>query len=136
MITADFVPEDTVNYDTLAGAAAGTLVIEQAGTSTAVTCAAGPFTYSGAAITPCTAAVSGPGGLSQALTVVYAGNVDAGTASASAAFAGDANYLPSSNSTTFAIGKADPTLAVTNSPAAYDGTPKTAAVGERRWRGR
>ena len=128
VITADFVPEDTVNYDTVTGAAAGTLVIEPAGTSTAVTCAAGPFTYNAAAIAPCAAVVSGPGGLGQALTVVYAGNVDAGTASASAAFAGDANYLPSSNSATFTINMADPTLSVTNSPAAYDGTPKTATV--------
>jgi hypothetical protein len=128
VITADFTPDDTVNYDTVTGAAAGTLVIEQAATSTAVTCAAGPFTYTAAAIEPCTAAVSGPGGLNLALTVVYAGNVDAGTAAASAAFAGDANYLPSSNSATFIINMADPILAVTNSPAAYDGTPKPAHV--------
>ncbi len=114
----------------LVGATAGTLVIQQAATTTAVTCAAGPFTYTGAAITPCTAAVSGPGGLNQVLTVVYAGNINAGTASASAAYAGDTNYLPSSNSHDLHDRQGDPTLAVTNSPVTYDGTPKTANVVE------
>ncbi len=128
VITADFTPDDTTNYDSVSGAAAGSFTIAKAATVTVVTCAAGPFIYSGAAFTPCTAAVTGPGGLNQALTVSYADNLDAGTATATASFVGDANYLPSSDVENFTIEKVTPVLSVTNSPAAYDGTPKTATV--------
>ncbi|MFN8466044.1 MAG: MBG domain-containing protein [Caldilineaceae bacterium] len=127
VITADFTPTDS-NYNSLTAAIAGTLVIQKAGTTTTVTCGAGPFTYDGTAKTPCTATVTGPAGLNQALTVVYANNINAGTASASANYAGGSNYLSSSNAKTFTIGKATPSLAVTNSPVTYDGTPKAAAV--------
>jgi hypothetical protein len=91
--------------------ATGTLTIEQAATTTTVTCAAGPFTYTGTAHTPCSATVTGPNGLNQALLVSYSNNVNAGTASASASYGATANYLASSDSTTFTIGKA--TLTVT-----------------------
>ena len=74
VITADFVPDDTANYDSLSGAVAGTFVIDKAATATTVTCPAGPFTYTGAAIEPCTASVTGPGGLNQAVAVTYANN--------------------------------------------------------------
>jgi hypothetical protein len=128
-VTADFTPVDTVNYQTLVGATAGTLVIQKAATTTTVVCGAGPFTYNGTAFTPCTASVTGPIGLNQVLTVVYANNTNAGTASASASYAGTTNYLASNNTTTFTINKANATLLVTNSPVTYDGTPKTANVG-------
>ena len=108
IVTADFTPVDTVNYQTLVGATAGTLVIQQAATTTAVICGAGPFTYSGIAFTPCTANVTGPIELNQVLTVVYANNVNAGTASASASYAGSANYLASSNGTTLHDRQGDP----------------------------
>ena len=51
--------------------------------TTVVACTAGPFSYNGAAHEPCTATVTGAGGLNQALTVTYADNVNAGTATAS-----------------------------------------------------
>ena len=75
-----------------------------------MTCPAGPYTYSGTAQEPCSAPVTGVGGLSQSLTVTYTDNTDAGTATAAASYAGDANHLGSSDSETFEIGKA--TLAV------------------------
>ena len=56
-----------------------------------VTCTAGPFVYKGSAFTPCTANATGAS-LNQSLMVNYANNVDAGTASASASYAGDANH--------------------------------------------
>ena len=59
----------------------------------------------GSAIEPCTAVVTGPGGLSLALAVVYSNNVNVGTASASASYAGSANYLPSSDTEVFVIGE-------------------------------
>ena len=127
-IKADFTPDDTTNYNSLSGAAAGNFVIQQAATTTTVTCPAGPSTYTGVALEPCTATVTGPG-LNQMLAVTYADNVNAGTATASASYAGNANYLPSSDATTFTIDKATPALQVTNSPVAYDGTQQEAIIG-------
>ncbi|GFE56990.1 S8 family serine peptidase [Geobacter sp. AOG1] len=129
-VTADFAPTDTTNYNTLTGASAGNFTISQASSSTVVTCSAGPFTYNGAAQTPCTAQMSGAGGLSQSLPVSYSNNINAGTATASASFAGDTNHTGSSDSKNFTIGKATPTatLAVSNSPQSYYGTPQAATV--------
>src|SRR5207253_127014 len=78
---------------------------------TAVTCPAS-VTYTGAAQEPCTASVTGAGGLSQSLTVSYLNNTAAGTATASASFAGDANHTASSDSKTFTIDKVASTTAV------------------------
>ena len=64
------------------------------------------MTFTGSALTPCTASVSGAGGLSQTLTVSYSENTNAGTATALASYAGDANHLGSSDSKTFTIDKA------------------------------
>jgi len=60
-------------------------------------------TYNGSAQTPCSASVTGAGSLSQSLTVNYTNNTAAGTATASASFAGDANHAGSNGSKTFAI---------------------------------
>jgi hypothetical protein len=47
--------------------------------------------------------VTGPAGLNESLTVSYSNNVNVGTATASASYAGSANYLPSNDSETFQI---------------------------------
>jgi hypothetical protein len=101
--------------------------INKAATTTTVTCGAGPFTYNGSPQTPCSASVTGPAGLNQTLTVDYLDNTNAGTATASATYAGDSNYLGSSDSKTFQIGKAATTTTVTCAagPFTYDGTPQT-----------
>ncbi|MFN8466045.1 MAG: MBG domain-containing protein [Caldilineaceae bacterium] len=127
VITADYAPGDP-NYNSVTGEAAGTLVIAKAATTTAVTCGAGPFTYTGTAFTPCAATVTGPGNLNGVVTVSYSNNVNAGTAAANADYAGSANYLPSSDGKTFPIAKADPGLTVHNSPVTYNGTAQTADV--------
>ena len=57
-----------------------------------VTIVGGPFTYTGAAHTPATVAVTGAGGLSLTPTANYANNVNAGTATASYTYAGDDNH--------------------------------------------
>ncbi|HEX8582740.1 MAG TPA: DUF5011 domain-containing protein, partial [Acidimicrobiales bacterium] len=101
---------------------AKTFEIAKAATTTAVACGAGPFTYNGSAHTPCTAAVSGPGGLSQTLAVGYLNNVNAGTATASAVYAGAANYLPSSDSENFNINRADAVITVNGYTGFYDGS--------------
>ncbi len=110
-----------------------TFTVGKAATVTTVTCSGGPFTYTGSPHTPCTATVTGAGGLNQTLTVSYLNNVTAGTATASASFAENANYLASSDSENFTIGKATTTTTVTCSagPFLYTGsahTPCTANV--------
>mgnify|MGYP003346617431 CR=1 FL=1 len=77
-VTADFVPTDTTNYNTLTGLAAGDFVINKAATTTTVTCA--DATYTGAAQTTCTATTTGVGGLSVTDTVSYTNNTNVGTA--------------------------------------------------------
>jgi MBG domain/MBG domain (YGX type) len=119
------------NPDYQATNAANTLVIAKGTSTTVVTCPATvPFT--GAALEPCTANVTGAGGLTQSLTVTYTNNTTAGTASAGASFAGDANHNGSSDSKTFTIDKASSTTTV-SCPASvpFTGaaqTPCTASV--------
>ncbi len=80
---------------------------------TSVTCPAS-VTYTGSALEPCSAVVTSAGGLNSPLSVSYAtsDNTDAGTASASASYPGDANHSASSDSTTFTIDQAVSTVSV------------------------
>ncbi len=123
---------DDPNYE---GSASDTFEILKADTTTTVTCPAS-VTYNGTAQEPCTAAVTGPGGLNEPLTVNYTNNTNAGTATASATYAGGANYNGSSDSTTFTINKADATCTVSGWTGIYDGNPHgatgtcTGVVGE------
>jgi hypothetical protein len=106
-----------------ASSGTGALTITKAGSTTAVTCADGTFT--GSALEPCSAAVTGAGGLDDALDVSYTDNVDAGTAHASASFAGDANHDPSDGSATFEIGRASSTTEISCPPTVgYTGSPQ------------
>src|SRR5204862_222345 len=100
-----------------------TFTIEKASSTVALDCPASRV-YTGAPIAPCTASVSGVGGLNQSLSVDYTNNTHAGTASASATYAGDANHNGSSDSATFTIDKAASAVAVT-CPASetYSGDP-------------
>ena len=99
--------------------------IGQASSSVAIDCT-GYYTYNGSAQTPCTAGATGQE-LSQPLTVSYSSNTSAGTATASASFAGDTNHTGNSNSTTFTIHQASSTVAVscTGGPFTYNGSPQT-----------
>src|SRR5206468_5264130 len=56
----------------------GSFTISKASSVTAVSCPAS-VTYNGSAQTPCTATVTGSGGLSQTLTVSYTNNINVGT---------------------------------------------------------
>jgi hypothetical protein len=82
-------------------------------TVTTVTCNPSTLAYTGAALTPCTATVTGAGGLNQSLTVTYTNNINVGTATASASYAGSATYAASNNSATFTITQAPSTVTVT-----------------------
>jgi len=105
--------------------------INKATSTTVVTCPAS-VTYTGSALTPCTAKVAGAGGLDQSLVVGYASNTDAGTATASATYAGDANHTGSTDSKTFTIDKSSSSTVVTcPSSVTYTGsalTPCSVAV--------
>ena len=110
-----------------------TFTVGKTATTTTVTCSGGPFSYTGSAHTPCTATVTGAGGLNQSLTVSYTDNVNPGIATASASFTENANYLGSSDSENFTIGKATTTttVACAGGPFSYTGsahTPCTATV--------
>ena len=98
--TASYYTGDTNHFGTIA---AQNFTIDKAPSSTTVSCPTS-VTYTGSALTPCTANVTGDGGLNQSLTgVSYADNTNAGTATASASYAGDANHFGSSDSANFTI---------------------------------
>ena len=102
-----------------------TFAITPADSVTVVTCPAS-VVYTGAALTPCSALATGAGGLSQALPVAYANNVEAGTASASASYPGDPNHGGSSGGATFVVDRAPSSTVVTCPPSVtYDGSPQT-----------
>src|SRR5213080_1880983 len=100
------------------------ITLTQATSTTTVSCPAGPYTYDGTAHTPCSATVTGVGGLSLTPTPSYGGNTNAGTATASYTFPGDANHTGSSDSKTFDITKAASVTAITVTNATYDGSPR------------
>src|SRR3989449_75863 len=108
----------------------GSFSISQATSTTTVSCPAGPYTFDGWAQTPCSATVAGAGGLSLAPTPSYSGNTNAGTATASYTFSGDANHTGSSDSKTFTIGQASSTTVVSfeAGPYTYRGSAFTATV--------
>ena len=108
--TASASYAESANY--LGSSDSKSFTIEKAASTTTVTCPASVI-YNGTVQTPCTATVTGVGGLNQALTVSYTSNVNAGTATASAIFSGDANHNGSSDSKTFTIEKAASTTTVT-----------------------
>ncbi|MFC7595414.1 hypothetical protein ACFQU3_08880, partial [Terrabacter sp. GCM10028922] len=94
-------------------------------TTTTVTCPASAA-YTGSAIEPCTAVVTGSGGFSQSLPVTYTDNVNAGTAAASAAYAGSSTRQASSGSKTFTVTKAPSTVNVScPTSVAWTGSPLT-----------
>jgi hypothetical protein len=125
-VKAVFTPTSGSNYSGSDATNTSALTVNKADTTTTVNCGAGPFTYNGAAHTPCSAEVTGPGSLSQSLTVDYQDNTNAGTATASASFAGNGNYNASNDSKNFTIQKASSTTTVT-CPASvpYTGSPLT-----------
>ena len=129
---------------TLSGSAAGkytlssntattTATISKATSSVTVTCTAGPFSYTGSAITPCTASYSTSDGLSGPLTVSYTDNTSVGTAGASATYAGDSNHEGSTGTGSFAIIKATSSVTVTctaGAPHTYTGSSQTPCTAE------
>ena len=116
--------DTTGNYYNASGTVSD--YIAQAPSTTTVSCPTISLTYNGSAQTPCTATVTGAGALNQSLTVSYSNNVNAGTATASATFAGDTNHAGSSGGANFTINQAPSTTTV-SCPASvmYNGSAQT-----------
>jgi len=82
----------------------GSYTISQASSTVVVSCPASVL-YTGAALTPCTATVSGVSlNVIGTATPSYINNVNVGTATASYTFAGDLNHTGSTGTATFTIG--------------------------------
>jgi hypothetical protein len=149
--TATYNYATTTNY--LASSGNAQFQITQAPSTVTVTCPTTAQTYTGSALTPCTARyfganISGSGVLFTPVT--YTNNIDPGTATANATWSGDTNHTGSSNSATFQIkapatvsavansktyGAVDPVLTVTSSGFAPEDLPNitfsaTRAAGE------
>src|SRR5205823_5344055 len=78
------------NYGFAAGAPAD-FTITKAPSTTTITCPTTPQTYTGSAIEPCTAQLTGVNPPPSAVTVTYTDNVNVGTAHAAASWPVDAN---------------------------------------------
>jgi predicted outer membrane repeat protein len=102
-------------------AQAGTYSITPATSQTIVSCPSN-VVYTGAAQTPCTAVVTGVGGLSQSVTVTYTPNANVGLVTASATFSGDANHTGSGGGASFHITPAPLTLTAGSYTGVYDGS--------------
>jgi hypothetical protein len=125
--TATWTFTGGTNYNDASGI--GLIIIQKAPSTTAITCPVS-VTYNGTLQTPCTAVVTGVGGLSDSVTVSYTDNMNAGTATASAIYSGDANHNGSNNSKNFTIEKASSTVILTfeTGPYAYRGAAFTATA--------
>ena len=129
-VTADFVPTDTANYNTLTGACRpGNFVIKKATPTATLTVSNSPQTYtgSGLAATVGIATSSVPGAVANVLTGGAATQTKAGTYAVTADFVPtdttNYNTLTALAAGNFVIDKATPTatLAVSNSPQTYTG---------------
>lgn len=136
-VTADFLPTDTANYDSLTNQSAGSFAIQKATPTATLSVTNSPVTFSGspqAAIVSISAS-SVPGSVAN---VKYNGSGTAPTNVATYAVTADfvptdtANYntLTNQSAGSFEIQKATPTatLSVTNSPVPYSGLPQGAIV--------
>jgi hypothetical protein len=103
----------------------GSWSIALASSTTTVTCPAGPYTYNGAAQTPCSVTVTGAGGLSLTPTPSYSNNTNAGPATASYTYVPDANHSGSNNSAGFTILQAPVTATAGSLSGIYNGSPQS-----------
>ena len=100
------------------------ITIGQASSTTTATGAS--FTYDGTTHTGGSAVVSGAGAVTGSAVLSYTGDqIDAGSYTVIATYAGDANHTGSSNSATITIGQASSTTTATGASFTYDGTAHT-----------
>src|SRR5207245_104371 len=104
------------------------MTIGKATSTTTVSPTGSPFTYDGTSHSGGTGAVSGDGIVTGSATLTYAGDqIDAGTYTVTAHYAGDDNHFGSdSAAATMTVSKADATIGVTPYHVPYDGNTHTA----------
>lgn len=120
-VTAHYAGD--VNHLPSDGAAVA-ITINQATSTTTVT--GDTFTYDGTTHTGGSATVSGAGTITGNAVLTYTGDqVNAGSYTVTATYAGDANHTGSSGSATITIEKASSTTTVTGDTFTYDGTTHT-----------
>ncbi|MDO8726227.1 MAG: hypothetical protein Q7J35_09190 [Candidatus Methanoperedens sp.] len=136
-VTADFVPTDTTNYNSLTGLSAGNFVINKATPTATLSVSNSPVTYNGAgqSATVVISVSSVPGSVSNILTGGAATQTTVGTYAVTADFVPtdttNYNSLTGLSAGNFVINKATPTatLSVSNSPVSYNGAGQSAIVG-------
>ena len=135
-VTANFVPTDTANYNSLLALAAGNFVIGKATPTATLAVSNSPqiYTGSGQSATVSISVSSVPGAVSNILTGGLATQTNAAT------YAITANFVPTDTANynsllalavgNFVIGKAAPTatLAVSNTPQTYTSSGQAATV--------
>jgi hypothetical protein len=127
-VSVSFTSADN-NYDNASGS--GSILINKANSTTTVS-GGFTFTYDGNPH-PATVLVTGAGGLNLTADPVYSCghapiNVADSGCTASYNFAGDDNHNPSSDSKTYAIGKATPLVTVSGGPFTFDGSAHAATI--------
>ena len=123
-VTAHYAGD--ANHDPSDGAAVG-IDIKKA-SSTTTTVGAGPFIYTGSTQTGGSGTVTGAGVITGNATVTYSGDqINVGTYSVTAHYAGDTNHDPSNGAAVgIEIKKANATITVTPYNVTYDGAAHTA----------
>ena len=129
-VTADFVPDDTTNYNTLTVLSAGNFVIQKANATVVVMTY--NVTYDGQSHTASytITGVNGETGATVGTVTLNTTHTNAGTYSTDSwSFTGTANYNDIASTTiTDTINKANATVVVTPYSVTYDGMSHTAAV--------
>ena len=136
-VTADFVPNDTANYNTLTNQSAGNFIIQKANPTATLAVTNSPATYNGlpqsATVGISTSSV--PGAVANILTGGTATKTNAGTYTVTADFVPNdtANYntLTGLSAGNFVINRANATFTVTPytcPTTTYTGLPHTATV--------
>ena len=101
----------------------GSWTITPATPTLTITCTSYSVVYNGAAQTPCSATLTGPGLTTQTnYPVTYTNNVDVDTATATATYTGTNDYAPVTTSVNFAITPALVTATAGSYTGVYDGT--------------
>ena len=128
-VTADFVPDDTTNYNSLNDASAGNFVITKVNAVITVTGFSGSYDGNAHGVISSSAVgvESTPADLSGLLSVAATTYINVPGGLVHWTFTGDTNYNATSGDATVTITKADPTVSVTWTGWTYDGTAHAAS---------
>ena len=121
-VTASYSWPGDATHDPSSGSA--TFAITPAASTVTVNCPAS-VVYNGSAQTPCTATITGAGGLNSTVALAsgdYSNNTNVGTATASYTYTGDANHSSATSSNSFGITQRAETLTASSGSITYGGS--------------